>query len=69
MQLLFLGMSVSSFPSAPTETDLRQIQDLTEEIDARIGRLNEVILVDIPELNTFLEPHGLKPLKAPDEVK
>jgi photosystem II stability/assembly factor-like uncharacterized protein len=68
-QLLFLGMSVSNFPSAPTETDLRQISELSEEIEMLIDRLNEVILVDIPALNEVLGAHDLKPIKAPKEVK
>ncbi len=67
-QLLMLGMSVSSFPAAPTETDRLQIRDLTGEVDILIGRLNEFIRTKIPTLNTILEAKGLTPLKVPDEV-
>lgn len=68
-QLLMLGMSISSYPAAPTETDRRQIRDLTGEVDILIGRLNEFIHTDIPSLNTILEANGVTPLKVPDEVE
>jgi photosystem II stability/assembly factor-like uncharacterized protein len=68
-QLLFLGMSVSNFPAAPTKGDLEQIRDMTEEIETLIGRLNEVILDDMPKLNAILEAHDLKPLKVPDRIE
>jgi photosystem II stability/assembly factor-like uncharacterized protein len=68
-QLLFLGISVSNFPSAPTAVDLLQIKDMKEEVLALIGRLNEFIRVDIPAFNDLMKAHGLKPINAPEEIK
>jgi hypothetical protein len=67
-QLLMLGMSISSFPAVPSETDRLQIRDLNNEVDILIGRLNEFIRTEIPSLNTILEANGVTPLKVPDEV-
>jgi photosystem II stability/assembly factor-like uncharacterized protein len=67
-QLLMLGMSISSFPAVPSETDRLQIRDLNNEVDSLIGRLNEFIRTEIPSLNTILEANGVTPLKVPDEV-
>jgi photosystem II stability/assembly factor-like uncharacterized protein len=68
-QLLFLGLSVSSFPAAPTEADQLQVRDLNDVVDALIARLNEFIRVDIQVLNKILEANDLKPIKAPEEVE
>lgn len=68
-QILFLGMSVSNFPSAPTKVDWQQIQELTEKVEDLTGRLNKVIIDDIPELNVVLEANGLKPIRAPEVIE
>ncbi len=68
-QILMLGMSLGSFPAAPTETDWLQIRELNKEADLRVGLINQVILVDMPALNKVLEQYGLKPMKVPDKVE
>ena len=68
-QLLFLGMSVSGFPSAPTEVDLLQIQELSDVVEKLTGELNEFIRIEIPLLNKVLEANALNPVKAPKEVE
>ncbi len=67
-QLLFLGMSVSNFPAAPTAVDQLQIRDLGGEVDTLVSRLNEFIDNKIPSLNTVLEASDLKPLRVPAKV-
>jgi hypothetical protein len=68
-QLMFLGMWVSSYPAAPTETMLVGIKETNDEVNTLIDQLNEFILIDIPALNKILETNDLKPIKAPEEVK
>ena len=68
-QLMFLGMWVSSYPSAPTEVMLAATKESNDEVDSLIDLLNEFILADIPALNMILEANELKPVKAPKEVK
>jgi photosystem II stability/assembly factor-like uncharacterized protein len=68
-QLLFLGMWVSSYPAAPTETMLAAIAETQDEVNALIEMLNGFIGSEIPALNSVLETHGLKPLKAPKMVE
>ncbi len=68
-QIMFLGYSISGFPSAPTETDLAQLKELSAVVDVIVEKLNEFIKAEIPALNTILEEYDLKPLKMPKEVK
>ena len=68
-QILFLGRSIGGFPSAPTETDLAQIKELSERMKRLKDQLNKIIRVEMPRLNQFLDAHGIKPLKVPKEVK
>jgi photosystem II stability/assembly factor-like uncharacterized protein len=67
--ILMLGMSISEYPSAPTETDLAQIKELTEEVNGLVDEFNEFIGNDIPELNETLEKNDMNPIKVPKEVK
>jgi len=67
--IMMLGSSIAGFPSAPTTTELFQLKDLREALEALVSRLNSFIKDDIPKINWLLETNGLKPLKAPDEVK
>ena len=67
--ILFLGMSISEYPSAPTETDLAQLKELTEEVNVIVDEFNEFITADIPMLNEILEKNGISPIKPPKEVK
>jgi len=67
--ILFLGMSISEYPSAPTETDLAQLKELTEEVNVIVDEFNEFIRADIPKLNETLEKNSINPIKPPKEVK
>ena len=69
MQVMFLGMSISEYPSAPTETDLAQLRELTDEVNKLVDSFNEFIRIEILRLNEILEKNGIEPLKAPKEVK
>ena len=68
-QVLFLGISISGYPSAPTETDLTQLKELSEAVNELVNKLNEFLKTEIPKLNEILEKQGIKPLRAPKEVK
>jgi hypothetical protein len=67
-QVSGLGRSISGYPSAPTKTELSQLMELSEAVNALVSRFNEFMSVEIPKLNEVLETHGLKPLKAPKKV-
>jgi photosystem II stability/assembly factor-like uncharacterized protein len=69
MLVMMLGMSISEYPSAPTETDLAQLRELTDEVNKIVDLFNEFIQTEIPRLNEILEKNGIEPLKAPKEVK
>jgi hypothetical protein len=69
MRMAFLGISISGYPGAPTETDLAQLEELTRMADAKIVRLNAILGEGVAALNAVLEENGLPPLSAPDPVK
>jgi photosystem II stability/assembly factor-like uncharacterized protein len=68
MQVMMLGMSISEYPSAPSETDLAQLRELTDEVNKLVDLFNEFIRTEIPRLNEVLVKNGIEPLKAPKEV-
>lgn len=67
--VMMLGMSIGGYPSAPSETDLFQLEELTEAVDTLVDRVNKLIKEDIPKLNKILKQYDLKPFKLPKEVK
>ena len=67
--VMFLGFSISGYPSAPTEVDLAQLKELSEAVNVLVDKFNEFIKAEIPGLNEVLEKHGFKPLKAAKEIK
>jgi len=67
--IMTVGSSISGFPSAPTQTELSQLKELTDALNTLVAELNALIKDEIPKLNKILEANGLKPLKAPEEVK
>ena len=67
--IISLASSTSGYPSAPSQTDLNQLQELSDEVDRLIDQLNKLIQTDFAELNVILEAAGMKPLKVPKEVK
>jgi hypothetical protein len=69
MRMAFLGMSLSSYPGPPTETDLVQLEELTEMVAAKVTRLNALLGEGVAALNEVLEENGLPLLSAPDPVK
>jgi hypothetical protein len=64
-----LGTSIAGYPSAPTKTELTQLEDISRKVDDLVKRLNRFIREDLPALNKVLEDSGRKPLKPPAEVK
>ncbi len=66
--ILSLAGSIVGYPSAPSKTDLRQLQELSEEVELIKDQLNDLIRIDLSRLNNVLETEGHKPLKAPKEV-
>jgi photosystem II stability/assembly factor-like uncharacterized protein len=66
--VMMLGAGVSGYPSAPTKTELSQLKELSEAVNALVSKFNEFMSVEIPKLNEVLEENGLKPLKAPKKV-
>jgi len=68
-QLLYLGMSVGNFPSRPTETNRKQLEELKAEVETLAQGLNTLITREIDALNAVLERNGLKPLKAPRKIE
>ncbi len=67
--IMTVGSSISGFPSAPTQTELSQLKELTDALNTLVAELNAFIKDEIPKLNKILEANGLKPFKAPEEVK
>jgi hypothetical protein len=66
--VMMLGAGVSGYPSVPTKTELSQLKELSEAVNALVSKFNEFMSVEIPKLNEVLEENGLKPLKAPKKV-
>lgn len=66
--VMMLGASISGYPSVPTKTELSQLKELSEAVNALVSKFNEFMSVEIPKLNEILEEHSLKPLKAPKKV-
>jgi len=66
--VMMLGASISGYPSAPTKTELSQLKELSETVNALVSKFNEFMTVEIPKLNEVLEENGIKPLKAPKKV-
>jgi hypothetical protein len=66
--VMMLGASISGYPSVPTKTELSQLKELSEAVNALVSKFNEFMSVEIPKLNEILEEHNLKPLKAPKKV-
>ena len=66
--VMMLGASISGYSSAPTKTELSQLKEFSEAVNALVSKFNEFMSVEIPKLNEILEEHSLKPLKAPKKV-
>ena len=66
--VMMLGGSISGYPSAPTETELSQLKELSEAVNALVSKFNEFMSVEIPKLNEVLEENGIKSIKAPKKV-
>ncbi len=69
MRMAFLGISISGYPGAPTETDLVQLEEITRMADEKVARLNTLLGEGAAELNAVLEEHGLPALSVPEPIK
>jgi photosystem II stability/assembly factor-like uncharacterized protein len=67
--IISLGSSINGYPSAPTKTDLFELEQITGKVDGFVARINQIIKEDLPALNKTLEESKVKPLKVPEEVK
>ncbi len=62
-------MSISSYPSAPTQTDLSLLAQLKETADPLVEKLNDLVRADLPRLNSLLAERKLKTIAIPNEVR
>ena len=69
LQIMSLGSSISSYPTAPSEEDLAQLNELKQGVSVLVERFNGFIRTEIPRLNETLEKNSLKPIKSPGEVE
>ncbi len=46
LQVMMLGASISGYPSAPTKTELSQLKELSEAVNALVSRFNEFMSVE-----------------------
>ena len=67
-QLLMLGMSLSGFPFEATETDKRQLKELTMAVGGHVERLNAFLDGDLTEINEAFKEAGLKTLRIPKKI-
>jgi hypothetical protein len=67
-QILMLGMSIGNYPAPPTETDLFMLDELTENVNDLVNKLNQFMSREIAAFNRILEDNNLEPIKVPDPV-
>ena len=62
-----IARSIEGCSEAPSESQLQQIRQKTEELKAVVKQINQIIEVDIPNLNKILNEHNIPhlPLKEP----
>lgn len=65
---LMLSLSIGSYPSRPTETDIFMLGQLKGAVKKLVMRMNALIDEDIPELNKVLEENGIKTLRPPKTI-
>jgi len=63
-----LSLSIGSYPSRPTDTDVFMLEQLKGAVKELLMRMNALIDKDIPELNKVLEGNGIKTLRAPKKI-
>jgi photosystem II stability/assembly factor-like uncharacterized protein len=68
-QLLMLGSAVSGYPAAPTKTEELLLKEIGGKVEALAERINEVIRVELPGLNSVLQANERQPLKVSEEIK
>jgi len=66
---LMLSLSIGSYPSRPTDTDVFMLEQLKGAVKELLMRMNALIDKDIPELNKVLEGNGIKTLRAPKKIE
>jgi hypothetical protein len=65
-----IARSIESYSEAPSEFQLKQIEEKSRELNTIIGQLNKIIEIDIPNLNSLLNEHEFPhiPLTAPIKI-
>jgi len=66
---MMLALSIGSYPSKPTETDIFMLEQLTQAVKELVNRMNKLIGEDIPELNKVLEESEIKTIRAPKKIE
>ncbi len=65
---LMLSLSIGSYPSKPTDTDVFMLEQLKGAVQELVMRMNALINEDIPELNKVLKESGIKTLRPPTKI-
>ena len=65
---LMLTLSIGSYPSKPTDTDVFMLEQLKGAVQELVRRMNALIDEDIPELNKVLKESGIKTLRPPTKI-
>ncbi len=69
MRMAYLGLSLATFPSAPTEGDLLQLQGLSDIVATKVAALNALLQEDVSTFNAVLERNGLPLLQTSASVR
>jgi len=68
-KLYMLGSSISSCVAAPSESQMKEIEDHIKELESLINRTNLIIEKNIPELNQLLNENNIPRLITGDKIK
>ncbi len=67
-RLLTLPQSLASYPSEPTETQIRLTSEINQLVVESIELFNKFLKSDLIEFNELLQKSGIKPLSLPPAV-
>lgn len=59
---------IGGYPSIPTQAQSFHLDEVSEEMESLVERLNTFITKNIPSLNSILETSQIKPIMAPKTV-
>lgn len=68
-RILMLYRSIGGYTGAPTDAQLKQIQDNREAFEALVRDVNTIIETDIPHLNKLLNENNVPRLFVGDPIK